>query len=158
MQYKFFEQQWDRLKSAYSAGSLGEERKRLMWEQVRNTPEDVFLRSVSAVIQEHTHTTLPPLSRFLESIRFFSPRINTRLDRLTPYFLHEECRDFGFVLLGDTVIACTECEKGRSIHPEELARIQEHYNTGAHYMRPGFISAFKSLPYDTQERIEPVEW
>lgn len=159
MQKDFFIRQIERLRNVYSPSSLNEERVKVLWDALKDAPNEQFERAVSNLIGEFTTTTLPAVSRFQEAVA--NARSEGRTGGTTN--IHEvpvkhdceRCRDFGFEWAEHLVVACHGCERGKTIAPAELLRHQKNYDAGRRFMggfQPRAVS--RPLPYDPKERGE----
>lgn len=154
MELDFFQKQCKRLRDVYPSG-MSEERAKLIWAKFRNAPDHVFENAINHLISEHTTQTLPALSKFAEAVGMFRTGTSAHINHAPPAFDCEPCRDFGFGWAGETIVACSTCETGRRISPQELARQQNNYDNGKRlFMDPKrFPNVGTTLPYDPSVRF-----
>lgn len=159
MRLEAFDAQIERLRRCYSPSALNEERVKLMWEAFKNLPDESFDRAVSSLIAEYTTQALPSLSRFREALG------NTRQAPKDGYKEPEPdciaCGDRGHGWVEHKVIACT-CPVGQRRTPEDIARLQFHYDRGRKLFKnpfdknapePSGKRIFPSLPYDPKTSV-----
>ncbi len=156
MDRETFSKQIERLRKAYSASSLTEERVKVLWDKFQPIENRNFEKAITFIIGECTGQTIPALSKFTEAIGMFrskgAPTVS--MQEVHPAHFCDACRDFGYGFVGDMVVSCI-CEAGIKIGPEELVLAQVQYDRGAKFMKKGaiLIPEIAQLPYDPRERI-----